>query len=390
MDEQAGSKNFSVGYGNGLGPAPARPAADPATRPTVGEGSSLVADPTFSITSMPATAPAPVPGQRADRRSRRGAVLIGLLAVLVVGVLATAGVVASRRSAGTIEAGADLPGGTNGDDASGAGADALNGGNVITLDGPEGSPGTIVLDDGSVMIVLDDGSVVAEDDPRATDPNGPPTTATGPAGPPATDSSGHPVTTTNNPGDHTNGDGNGNGVPAGPGSPSTTLPPGPGGPAGPGGPGPTVTTPGITIPGVTVPGPTVSITVPPTAPTTATPTTVEVTTPPTLGEPPQSFPNTLVTIGPLKLYPQVTSFSGPKTAGCSTFFKGSKTIVLSWTTKYAQTVIITMDGRTAATFEPNSSTTVSFSCLSASHTFAIRAVNSAGSSAAQELTITRS
>ena len=363
---QPGARNFSVGYGNGLGPAPARP-ADPASRPTAVTG--LRAD-------LPAdlSAPVPLPAPSADGdpagddRRRRGVVLFAVLAAGLFVAVAAGGIVLSRR-ANQIELGADHPGGV--DTEAQAGAEAL-GSNVITLDGG-GTRGTIVLDDGSVMIVLDDGSL-AEPNPDDPDHPIPTTTSTAGATTPATDAAGHPVTTTGDP-SH----------PTGATTPTTS------GVTVPTGPGPTVSIPTPTIPLTvppTVPGVTVTVTTPPV--TDTTPATVpEVTSPPTLGEPPQSVPNTFVTTPPIKLYPQITEFTGPKSAGCSTLFKGSKTITLSWTTKFTKSVTMSMDGRGAVTLDANGSVNLTFNCATSSHTFTLRAVNSAGTSAPVDRTVNR-
>lgn len=375
-----GSKNFSVGYGNGLGDPPARAVTGPATRPTSVSGlqpvadsagstagSVLVVDPTLST-------PSPMPPEP-DRpgRSRRGLLLTAVVAALLLAFVATTALVATQRSGTAIELGAtDSPGGsTPGDpDRATGGADALNGG-VITLEGgPESSRGTIVLEDGSVMIVLDDGSLIA--DPATSDPTEPrpssSTTSITGATPPATDGAGRTVPTTNNPGQL--------GGPTTPSTPTTSGPPVTAGA------GPTVTTPATTVTVAPVTAP--PVTAPPVTPAPTTPATPA----PTLGPPPQSIPNTLV-LPPLKLLPSIVSFTGPQNASCPLFYKGSVKVILSWTTKFATSVTVS-DGNGAVSLNANGSATLSFNCLVNSHTFTLRAVNSAGTSAPQSLLINRS
>ena len=266
----------------------------------------------------------------------RTSLLVGL-ALLVVVLLAGAAVVVSRRSA-DVETAADLPAATG--KAGGGSRGTKPGGELIELDDLiPGSRGTIVLEDGSVI----------------EDPNPASTTTT------ATTVPGVPPVT--------NGGANGGlGVAGGPGgAPGGGTPggqnPGEGPGQVPGQPAPT-TAPPATAPEQTV-------TVPDTTPVDTTPDDTVSSPPNTLGPPP-STPK--VTLGPgvtFKFHPQINSFSGPKSGGCTlAASKFVTSVKLSWDTSFAAAVTLYIDKTEYATYsgaQVDATVAVPFGSVSYTH-----------------------
>ncbi len=358
--EQPSSPSFAVGYGNGYGyPAPSAAPATRAPDPTVADAgfaagngpSSFATDPTVRVDVTDLHLAPLLPGAGlgggvggADR-PRRGRLLlgVGIFAALVL-LLAAAAVVWTGQGRGSAlslanassqghRAPSGHAGGTLGDTIV---EDPDHPGAAIDLGDPTGgtTPGTAPVD-------------------PATGPTGPTSTTT--AGP-----TGHGTATP--PASGPTGSGAGSTEPKSSGAATTT------------------TTSPPTEPTTT------STTTPDAPPATVTPPTTPANPPPTLGTPPVSIK--VIPSNPITLLPQITSFIAPSTAFCIPPYFGPTPIQLSWTTKWASSVTISIDGPGAyKTYAGASgSDSVPFSCPG-SHTYTLTAHGSNGTTATKTVTV---
>ena len=102
-----------------------------------------------------------------------------------------------------------------------------------------------------------------------------------------------------------------------------------------------------------------------------------------------------MTLGPgvtFKFHPQINSFSGPKSGGCTlAASKFVTSVKLSWDTSFAAAVTLSIDKTEYATYsgaQVDATVAVPFGCGAASHLYTIVAENSVGT-ASSSITINR-
>jgi hypothetical protein len=130
------------------------------------------------------------------------------------------------------------------------------------------------------------------------------------------------------------------------------------------------------------------------APTTAPPTTTAPTVPPSTTPPsttpPSTTPPVVVnpTLPPLHLLPSITSFTTPASGGCIAPFNFPQMINVSWNTKFATKVTLSIDGPGIyRSYDgPSGSDTLPFACPG-SHTYLLTAYNASGDHVSQQVII---